>query len=321
MEKYLRECLDSIKAQTFTDWECILVDDGSTDSSPLICDEYSAEDARFRVIHKSNGGLSAARNAALNISSGEYIAFVDSDDWIEPTMFEILYELITKSNADIAQCGFIKEYKGRHSTKHLTRAQKVISGEEAKIKIGFDLLPNYVWNKLHKKSIITCGFPEGRNFEDIVVYGEWLKNVKSMALDPSPLYHYRMRRGSIIHAEAAKNRYDYFTSCLDRMIMIESSLSSEKDITRKNAFIIKSGITASKIIARFESNKERREETILKIRKDLENYPLPSPFYIGLKNWWRAKLLKSHPNLFSSLMRGVHIFDLDVRNREKRYFD
>lgn len=321
MEKYLRECLDSIKNQTFTDWECILVDDGSTDSSPIICEEYSSLDPRFKVIHKSNGGLSSARNAALQVAKGNYIAFVDSDDWIEPGMYELLFNLITTTNADIAQCGFIKEYRGRHSIKHITKSPIVISGDDARLKIGFDIIPNYVWNKLHKKSIITCGFPEGRNFEDIVVYGEWLKNVKCMALDPNPMYHYRMRKGSIIHAEAAKNRYDYFNSCLDRMQKIESFLLSDRDLDRKNAYINKAAINASKIIARRENDPQKRDAAILQISNEIKKYPLPSLGKISLKYWLRSKVLRNFPKAFGTYMRAMHVIDLDMKNREHRYYD
>ena len=321
MQMYLRECLDSIIAQTFSDWECILVDDGSTDSSPAICDEYVASDSRFKVIHKLNGGLSDARNAGLNIAQGDLIGFVDSDDWAEPGMFQLLYNLITQNEADIAQIGYIKEYVGRHSCKHLIHKAEVISGDEAMRDIGFDRMPNYVWNKLQKRSIITCDFPKGRNFEDIFVYGQWLRNVKKMALDPTPMYHYRMRKGSIIHTDVAKNRYDYFLSCIDRMKMVEEADNGDSNLNHINAYINKSGINAAKIIARREKDKDRCDETIRKISKEVSKYPLPSIRHMGPKAWWRAKLLRSNPNFFISLMRAVYVFDLDIKDREKRYFD
>ena len=94
VERYLRRCLDSIAAQTFTDWECILIDDGSPDTSGTICDEYAANDGRFRVIHQENRGVSAARNAGLDAARGEWIAFVDSDDWVEPDMCESICNVI-----------------------------------------------------------------------------------------------------------------------------------------------------------------------------------------------------------------------------------
>lgn len=321
MQTYLRECLDSIRLQTFSDWECILVDDGSTDSSPAICDEYASSDSRFKAIHKPNGGLSDARNAGLKIAQGDIIGFVDSDDWIEPGMYQLLYDLITQYDADIAQVGFIKEYLGRRSCKHIIRKTEVITGEEAIREIGFDRMPSYVWNKLQKREIINCDFPKGRNFEDIFVYGQWLKNVKRMAIDPTPMYHYRMRKGSIIHADVAKNRYDYFLSCIDRMKMIEETENVDSDFNHINAYINKSAVNAAKIIARREKDKSRRDETIRKISREVSAYPLPSIKYTGPKSWWRAKLLRSNFSLFISLMRAVFVFDLDVKDREKRFYD
>ena len=105
MGPWLRDCLESVLAQTFTSFECILVDDGSTDDSPQICDHYAKKDDRFRVIHKANGGLSSARNAGLDDAAGEYIAFVDSDDVILPDYLKILYEALHQNDADMSICG------------------------------------------------------------------------------------------------------------------------------------------------------------------------------------------------------------------------
>lgn len=320
MELYLRKCLDSIKSQSFTDWECILVDDGSTDSSPTICDEYASDDPRFKVIHKKNGGLSSARNTALKVASGQYIGFVDADDWIDPDMYQSLYNNIISHDAELAQIGYRKEYKGRHSTKHLTNSHKVINGKEAMREIGMDRLPNYVWNKLHKRSIINCDFPEGRNFEDIYVYSKWLENVNIMVLDPTILYHYRMRKGSIIHSDVARNRFDYFLSCIDRMKMLYSSLGNNY-FEKGDCYINSAAINASKIISRDESDKVIRIDAIKRISEQLKAYPLPSPRSLGLKKWWRAKILRSNPVFFSWMMRAVHIFDFDTKYRKSHLYD
>ena len=108
VEKYLRECVDSILAQTYTNLEIILVDDGSPDNCGKICDEYAQNDSRIKVIHQENGGLSAARNAGLDIATGKYIGFVDSDDYAELNMFEELHKRIIENNADLSICGVKK---------------------------------------------------------------------------------------------------------------------------------------------------------------------------------------------------------------------
>ena len=113
VEQYLRRCLDSVQNQIFTDWECILIDDGSPDNSGQICDEYAQKDERFRVIHQENAGVSAARNAGLDSAKGEWIGFVDSDDWIEPEMYQFLYTNAIDKKADVIICGYVGQHKKR----------------------------------------------------------------------------------------------------------------------------------------------------------------------------------------------------------------
>lgn len=117
VEKYLCKCIDSILAQTLKQFELILIDDGSPDNSPKICDEYEKKDTRIKVIHQKNAGVSAARNAGLDIAKGEYIGFVDSDDWIEPNTYEIAYNTALEKNADIVQWDFVFDYSSGKSTE------------------------------------------------------------------------------------------------------------------------------------------------------------------------------------------------------------
>ena len=122
--QYLRQCLDSILAQTYTDLEILLVDDGSNDNTGDICDAYMEADLRVKVIHKKNGGAVSARKAGLERASGRYIAFVDGDDWIEPDMLEKLYNTLTKQRVDVAMCGmyqnlFFKEFLREDTTNRI----------------------------------------------------------------------------------------------------------------------------------------------------------------------------------------------------------
>lgn len=110
VENYLNRCVESIRKQTYRNLEIILVDDGSPDACGEMCDRYAQEDSRIRVIHKENGGLSDARNAGIEVATGEYIAFVDSDDWIDDKMYEVLYSTLLKYNADIAECSYRNLY-------------------------------------------------------------------------------------------------------------------------------------------------------------------------------------------------------------------
>lgn len=135
------------------------------------------------------------------------------------------------------------------------------------------------------------------------------------------MYHYRMRKGSIIHTDAAINRYDYFLSCIDSMDMIESTIKGEKDINIRNAYVNKSAVYACKIISRKEKEAIKRAEAINLILKKLEDYPLPPRKYMKPKTWLRANLLRKYPIFFSILMRCVHVFDIDSRHRIAHMYD
>lgn len=188
VEKYLNRCLDSIIAQTFTDWECILIDDGSPDNCGKICDDYAKKDERFVVIHQENAGVSAARNAGLDMAKGEYIGFVDGDDWIESNTYEIAINTAIKENADLVEWGCalndgVKDYK------------YLIHPEGA-----FDLFNTQVqlWHgpctKLIKKSVLSMyglKFPQGIALaEDMYLSTKlFYYSKKSFGLS-NCLYHY-----------------------------------------------------------------------------------------------------------------------------------
>ena len=150
VEPYLRKCIDSILIQSYRDLEIILVDDGSPDNCGAICDEYAEKDKRIKVIHKKNGGLSDARNAGLDIATGEYIGFVDSDDWVMPDMYEYLYKAVKEYDADMSVCGYY-DYWGKTISGRYCQDIQVYKGQEG-IKALLDLkFGNYVWNKLYKR--------------------------------------------------------------------------------------------------------------------------------------------------------------------------
>lgn len=159
VEKYLPRCIDSILNQTYKNLEIILVDDGSPDNCPAICDEYAQKDSRIKVIHKANGGVSSARNVGLDVATGEYIGFVDSDDWIEPDMYEFLFMRATDYNVDISRCASVWEYgKGRCEeilTDNENENMFLLDGEDLILDLvngAWD--EGVVWNKLYKKEIV-----------------------------------------------------------------------------------------------------------------------------------------------------------------------
>ena len=131
VEKYLDKCVSSILNQTFTDFELLLVDDGSPDRCGEMCDEYAKKDSRVKVIHRKNGGLSAARNSGIDAACGKYIGFIDSDDYIEENMYEHLYDVITKYDADIACGGIFDTYPTKTTLLYEPLGPVCVNGEEA----------------------------------------------------------------------------------------------------------------------------------------------------------------------------------------------
>lgn len=152
VEKYLKRCIDSIIKQTYKDFELILVDDGSIDNSSKICDKFCKQDKRIKVIHKENGGVSSARNAGLDIAEGDYISFIDSDDYIEVDMFKKLIQIMIENNADIAQCNFKVVCKNEKMIKNKIYKDVKVGDRYVALNEIIDVpFSNVVWNKIYKK--------------------------------------------------------------------------------------------------------------------------------------------------------------------------
>lgn len=202
VEKYIRRCVESILAQTYSDLEIILVDDGSTDSSGKICDEYQKDDLRVVVVHKKNGGLSDARNVGLEIAKGEYIGFVDSDDYIEPDMYKILYDNCIKYSADLAAARFIEFNSKGEKTRKLSDNIEVFSRRQM-LELFIYGHKKYqvtmsVWDRLYKRELIgDLRFPIGKCYEDIVFSTCVIAKTKVNVYIDQALYHYRLREDSI----------------------------------------------------------------------------------------------------------------------------
>lgn len=217
VDSYLRKCLDSIINQTYTNLEIILVDDGSPDNCPAICDEYAAKDERITVIHQKNGGLSAARNAALDIATGDYIGFVDSDDWIELDMYEYLMTNALTEHAEVTCCGRFEEYPNRTVPLCWPRYELMDTENALGALLEDRYLRNNVWEKLWKRDLFHgVRFPVGQNFEDVATTYRLFDAAGRILCLPEPKYHYRQRPDSIIADTSLKNRMDYYISVRQR---------------------------------------------------------------------------------------------------------
>ncbi len=201
VEPYLRRCVDSILAQTFTDFELILVDDGSPDNCGAICDEYAAKDSRIYVIHQKNGGLSAARNAGIDWvfanSDSQYISFVDSDDWVHSRFLELLYEGIQRFHLNICQCRFLKT-DGSKEIPEVKETFLSITPDEHYTHYYSATFPT----KLYARSCWnTMRFPEGQLYEDVAIWYKVLFAEKRIALVDATLYYYYINPNGIMQSQ------------------------------------------------------------------------------------------------------------------------
>lgn len=213
VEEYLPRCVESILAQTYKNLEIILVDDGSTDHSGEICDTYRGKDARIRVIHKKNGGLSDARNAGLDIMTGEYVACIDSDDFVSPFFISNLWIALDKSGSDMASSWFVEYYNGDivPSAQEVELAKvKELSREKYFEKLLYqDGVEISAWGKLYKSSFFkNVKYPVGKLYEDVPTTYKLIEQAKKIAVIPNIDYYYYQRENSIAQSKFSIRKMD-----------------------------------------------------------------------------------------------------------------
>ena len=210
VEKYLERCVNSLTCQTLSDIEIILVDDGSPDGCPALCDELAKKDGRIKVLHKENEGLGLARNSGMSLASGEYIAFVDSDDYIAPEMYETLYKAVQSTGADLALCDYaaVDEAGTPCLPPYTGLAQRIFTGREL-LKRATNTMAQPAWNKLYRRAIFAqLRYPEGKLNEDIFVLPEICLNTKKAVVVPKELYYYVQRGSSIMNGSKTLRHFD-----------------------------------------------------------------------------------------------------------------
>ncbi len=220
---YLRECVDSLLNQTYPVMEIILVDDGSTDGSECLCDGYAVQDQRIRVIHQRNQGLSAARNAGLQIAKGKFIAFVDADDAVMPDYIAYLYEMLVIHQADIAVCQYTRTlpYTARRICKEkVLSSSRALRGWHGRYKRW----ETVVWNKLYRRAVLEGGvgkervrFPVGKSHEDVWTSHLFVHNANRIVLTDRVLYYYRPRIDSLTGSMAGLDDEQEMEAQISRM--------------------------------------------------------------------------------------------------------
>lgn len=229
VEEYLPETIESVLGQTYKNIEIILVDDGSPDNCPQLCDNYARGDVRFVVVHKENGGLSSARNTGVKVATGKYIMFLDSDDLYDPTMVEILVKLKQTTDASLVACEFQRFADGTHDYRviealHHPESQYSLEGIAYYKKLISRQIDCSVCNKLFDKSMLEGHlFREGRNNEDYLFLFELHPYIKTVAYTNQCYYRYRIRENSITRSSLNPHTFDV----LDNIIEIEERIIND----------------------------------------------------------------------------------------------
>lgn len=218
VEPYVAECIESIQNQTYMNLEIILVNDGSTDASGDICDKYAAYDERIQVIHKENAGVSAARNTGIESANGDYIGFVDSDDYIAPTMYEDMLKLMVEHDLDIIECTAFRNNGDTNIEGCNDGSLEIFNRDEALKMAMYDCFVA-VWSQLYKRRVISdVRFPVGRKFEDSAVSYLFIANTKRVGHINRCLYYYRLNPNSTTQTSFdAKSRWDFVLGYEERL--------------------------------------------------------------------------------------------------------
>lgn len=279
---YLQKCLDSVMNQTYANLEIIIVDDGSTDGGGAICDRYAGEDERIQVIHQENQGLSAARNAALDIMTGELVGFVDSDDWIETDFYERLEKGMEEYGADISVIGFYNVYQnGRYPSQYHVE-NKVLEKTEGMAALEQGGIGHAVWNKLYRREAWRkVRFPVGRVFEDVLTTWKLFLKAKRVVCVEGYGYNHIIRKGSICNTPTL--RHQSFAAHLElyqRLEKLEHMGKIEKGVS---TFFLPGTVTTAYFMAyRYRG---RADETDVRRAKIFWKRNRKAIAELGIKYW------------------------------------
>ncbi len=306
VEAYLPRCVDSLLHQSFTDYEIILVDDGATDGSPALCDAYAAREERVRTIHKQNGGLSDARNAGIDAASGAYLAFVDSDDWVDDDFLKVLYENAVQNDADISVVNFHKSFPERDEPAP-SAPEGLYTGEQAMTYLYADIsiYVNIACNKLYKKELFeTIRYPVGKLHEDGLTTYKLLFAAKRVYFSDRDLYSYFQRGDSIMNQKFSLNRIDEYEVYRQRERFFAENQLSHLLIQNERTKVVCIKTLTVKL---FENpiDPAERKKWIKQFKKDIKKSILRKTQGFG-KNFAGSVIYLISPKLFYILHRGSH---------------
>ena len=273
VEKYLNKCITSVVEQTYKNLEIIIVDDGSTDQSPEICDEWKKRDSRIQVVHSSNGGAGKARNTALDMATGDYVTFVDSDDYIAPQMYQVLLEQFY-DGIGIVECNYSMVYDDSEKFKEERKIYKIhtYSAMEAMYEnINDHIFRQLIWNKMYRKDVIKgIYFPTGKKIDDEFWTYQAIGNASKLIYIDQKLYAYRQQEQSVMHLLDAKKRLEALKAKEERHKYICKFMPQLKTESLNNLWFtcIYQGQRVLK-----DKNKENLKSVYPQIKSFIKKYP------------------------------------------------
>lgn len=319
VEKYLRQCVDSIIAQTYRNLEIILVDDGSPDNCGAICDEYAEKDSRIQVIHQKNSGLSVARNSGLNISTGEYIAFIDSDDWVADNFIEKLHSYAGPNTLTVCNLIFWTSETNNHIFMKPRASENINRDEFWKRTMGEECTAYIVaWSKLYPSKVFNqLRFPTGLLHEDEAILHNVLDQVEEICVVYEPLYFYRQNEDSIMGQGFSPKRLDGFVAWAERLkyFRINNLRLHEDALSQKYWERYKDQIIA---VDQFEDPAKHRARAV-------ECYKNAFPSLMRAKSIKPSQKLsvlamRIHPSVFQGMWRIIGAFKKqEAKNERKSY--
>lgn len=258
--KYLDKCVESVVGQSYQNLEIILVDDGSPDNCPIMCDTWAERDSRIKIIHKANGGLSDARNAGMAIATGEFMGFVDSDDWISPDMYQHLHDLMVTDDSDIAACGVEMVWEDGRASYRLTKSGCCVLNQEEAMRaiIEESWLKQPVWYKLYKTELIRdILFPVGKYHEDVFWSYQAVAKAEKVSVSDRLGYYYVQHGGSIMGERYSLKRLDAIDAKKNRIIFIHEHFPAMETLTQID--LLFSCMYHGQMAIKYLENQERRQ--------------------------------------------------------------
>ena len=268
VEQYIDKCVQSLVNQTYKELEIILVDDGSPDLCPEICDKWAKRDSRIKVVHKNNEGAGKARNVGIKQATGDFIAFVDGDDYVSPNLYRYLRNLMSENNdVDIVECDYIMTFNDNAVFEQLEDKEciKYSSEQAMKEHVADKVFKQVIWNKLYRRNVLRCiFFPEGKMIDDEFWTYQVIAQARRLIHLNCKLYAYRQQEYSVMHEKYSEKRLQAIESKICRLQYIENNMPEIAPDARVN-LLFSCFYQGQLILKNFEKNRKDKAMSYLKI--------------------------------------------------------